>query len=220
MNDTALSRLRQLRLIPVIVIDDPEKAVPLAQALEAGGIPCAEITFRTPAALDSLERITAECPNILVGAGTVLNVKQAATARRAGAKFIVGPGFGPAVVDYCLEHDIQVFPGVATPTEVEAAIEKGLSVLKFFPAETLGGLPYLKAMSAPYGAGVEFNPSGGITPANVGEYLAFSKVVACGATWLAPPELIAAGRFDQIREHAARAVAIVRAVAARQQTSC
>lgn len=212
MNDAVISRIRQLRLIPVIVIDDPKKAVPLARALEAGGIPCAEITFRTPGALESLERIAAECPNVLIGAGTVLNAKQAASARSAGAKFIVAPGFGPAVVDYCLDHDVEVFPGVATPTEVEAAIAKGLSVLKFFPAETLGGLPYLKALSAPYGASVEFNPSGGINMTNVAGYLSFSKVVACGATWLAPPELVAAGQFDQIRDEAARAVALVSAL--------
>ncbi len=215
MNDSALSRLRRLRLIPVIVIDDPERAVPLARALEAGGVPCAEITFRTPGALESLRRISAECPDVLVGAGTVLNAQQAASARSAGAKFMVAPGFGPAVVDYCLEHDVAVFPGVATPTEVEAAIAKGLSVMKFFPAETLGGLPYLKAMSAPYGPGIEFNPSGGITPANLGEYLSFSKVVACGSTWIAPPELIAGGQFDQIRDEAARAVALVSAVTSR-----
>ena len=208
MNDSALSQLRRLRLIPVIVIDDPDKAVPLARALEAGGLPCAEITFRTPGAVEALRRISAECPNVLVGAGTVLNAAQAASARSAGARFMVAPGFGPSVVDYCLEHDVAVFPGIATPTEIEAAIAKGLSVMKFFPAEALGGVAYLKAMSAPYG-GIEFNPSGGITPANIGEYLSFSKVVACGATWIAPPELIAGGQFDHIRDEAARAVAVV-----------
>jgi Entner-Doudoroff aldolase len=203
-----LDRIRSLRLVPVIVIDDAADAVPLARALAGGGLPCAEVTFRTAQAGKALERISAECPEVLVGAGTVLTPAQAASARKAGAKFIVAPGFGPAVVDYCLEHEIPVFPGVATPTEIEAALTKGLSVMKFFPAEPLGGVNYLKAMSAPYGK-IEFMPTGGISPANVGSYLALKNVVACGGSWMAPQAWIAAKEFDRIRDAVAAAVATV-----------
>jgi 2-dehydro-3-deoxyphosphogluconate aldolase/(4S)-4-hydroxy-2-oxoglutarate aldolase len=203
---SALEQLRVLRLVPVIVIDDPANAVPLARALSEGGLPCAEVTFRTSRAGEALERIAAECPDVLAGAGTVLTPAQAAAARKAGAKFIVSPGFGPAVVDYCLEHDIPVFPGVATPTEIEATLVKGLSVMKFFPAEPLGGVNYLKAMSAPYGK-IEFMPTGGISPSNVGGYLALKQVVACGGSWMAPQDWIAAKQFDRIRDAVAQAVA-------------
>jgi 2-dehydro-3-deoxyphosphogluconate aldolase/(4S)-4-hydroxy-2-oxoglutarate aldolase len=209
VSESPLSRLRRIRLVPVIVIDDPDNAVPLARALEAGGLPCVEITFRTPRAAEALRRIRDECPDVLAGAGTVLNPEQAAEARRAGAQFVVAPGFGPAVVDYFREHDMAVFPGIATPTELEAALAKGLSVVKFFPAETLGGIAYLKAMSAPYGSDVEFMPSGGISISNIGEYLSFSRVVSCGGSWIAPPDLIAAKQFDHIRNEAAQAVAAV-----------
>lgn len=203
-----LDRIRSLRLVPVIVIDDADDAVPLARALAGGGLPCAEVTFRTAAAGQALERIAAEVPEVFVGAGTVLTPAQAASAVKSGAKFIVAPGFGPAVVDYCLEHDIPVFPGVATPTEIEAALAKGLSVMKFFPAEPLGGVNYLKAMSAPYGK-IEFMPTGGISPANVGSYLALRNVVACGGSWMAPQDWIAAKQFDRIRDAVAAAVATV-----------
>lgn len=207
-NTTPLDIIRSLKLVPVIVIDDAENAVPLARALADGGLPCAEVTFRTAGAAKALERIAAECPNVFVGAGTVLTPEQAASAVRAGAKFIVAPGFGPAVVDYCLEHDVPVFPGVATPTEIEAALVKGLSVMKFFPAEPLGGVNYLKAMSAPYGK-IEFMPTGGISPANVGSYLALKNVVACGGSWMAPQDWIAAKQFDRIRQAVSEAVATV-----------
>jgi 2-dehydro-3-deoxyphosphogluconate aldolase/(4S)-4-hydroxy-2-oxoglutarate aldolase len=203
-----LDRIRSLRLVPVIVIDNPADAVPLGRALADGGLPCAEVTFRTANAGHALARIAEECPEVLVGAGTVLTAAQAASAITAGAKFIVSPGFGPAVVDYCLDHDIPVFPGVATPTEIEAALVKGLSVMKFFPAEPLGGVNYLKAMSAPYGK-VEFMPTGGISPANVGSYLALKNVVACGGSWMAPQDWIAARQFDRIRDAVAAAVAVV-----------
>lgn len=205
----ALSRLRRIRLVPVIVIDDPENAVPLARALEAGGLPVAEITFRTPRAGEALRRIRDECPDILRGAGTVLTAAQAAEARDAGAQFIVSPGFGPAVVDYCLDHDLAVFPGIATCTELEAALSKGLKVVKFFPAETLGGIAYLKMMSAPYGSDVGFMPSGGISLSNIGDYLSFPRVVSCGGSWIAPADVIAARQFDRIQSEAAQAVATV-----------
>ena len=202
------TQLRQLRLVPVIVMDDPATAAPLGRALSAGGLPCAEVTFRTTGARDALARLAAECPDVLAGAGTVLTPAQAKDARDAGAKFVVAPGFNAAVVDFCLENDIPVFPGVATPSEIEAAIGRGLTVLKFFPAEPLGGLAYLKAISAPY-VGISFMPTGGISLQNVGAYLSFSRVVACGGSWMAPPEWIAAGQFDKITAEVAKAVAAV-----------
>ena len=202
-------QLRQLRLVPVIVIDDPASAPALGRALSAGGLPCAEVTFRTAGGREALARLAGECPDVLAGAGTVLTSAQAKDARDAGAKFVVAPGFNPSVVDYCLENEIPVFPGIATPSEIEAALSRGLNVLKFFPAEPLGGLGYLKAISAPYG-GLSFMPTGGISLQNVGAYLAFSRVVACGGSWMAPAEWIAAGEFDKIAAEVAKAVAAVK----------
>lgn len=202
------AQLRRFCLVPVIVIEDPTSAPLLGRALSAGGLPCAEITFRTPAAREALARLAGECPEVLAGAGTVLTPAQAKDARSAGAKFVVAPGFNPAVVDYCLENDIPVFPGIATPTEIEAALTRGLSVLKFFPAEPLGGVGYLKAISAPYG-GISFMPTGGISLQNVGSYLSFPLVLACGGSWMAPAEWIAAGEFDRITAEVAKAVAAV-----------
>lgn len=202
------TQLRQLRLVPLIVIDDPADAAPLGRALSAGGLPCAEVAFRTHAARDALARLAAECPDVLAGAGTVLTPGQAKDARDAGAKFVVAPGFNPPVVDFCLENNIPVFPGIATPSEIEAAIGRGLTVLKFFPAEPLGGLAYLKAISAPY-SGISFIPTGGITLKNVGAYLSFSRVLACGGSWMAPNEWIAAGQLDRITAEVAKAVAAV-----------
>src|SRR3982751_5834359 len=164
--DESLIRLRSIRIVPVIVIDDPDDAVPLARALADGGLPCAEITFRTARAAEALRRITAEVPEMYAGAGTVLSPAQAAAAREAGAQFIVAPGFNPRMVDYCLDQGIPVYPGVCTPTELEAALEKGLKTVKFFPAEPSGGLPFLKAMAAPYGD-VNFMPTGGVNASNI-----------------------------------------------------
>lgn len=204
--ETVVEQLKRVRLVPVIVIDDPANAVPLGQALTDGGLPCAEVTFRTPRAAEALARISAECPNLLAGAGTVLSPDQAARARQAGAQFIVAPGFSPAVVDYCREHDIPVFPGVCTPTEIEAALAKGIDVLKFFPAEPMGGVQFLKSVSAPY-VGVRFIPTGGVSLANLASYLALKSVVACGGSWMAPADWIAAKQFDRIREVAREATA-------------
>ena len=205
---SVLDTLRKLKLVPVIVIDDPKSAPALGRALAEGGLPCAEVTLRTPAAREALTRLTSECPEVLAGAGTVLTPSQAREALDAGAKFIVAPGFNPSVVDYCLENDVPVFPGVATPSEIEAAMTRDLTVLKFFPAEPLGGVSYLKAISAPYGA-LEFMPTGGISIQNVGAYLAFPKVVACGGSWMAPSEWMAAGEFARIAEEVRNAVAAV-----------
>lgn len=203
-----LNELRRTRLVPVIVIDDAARAEGLAGALVEGGLPCAEVTFRTAAAADAIRRMTAAQPAMLVGAGTVLTPNQARAARDAGAKFVVAPGFSAAVVDYCQQNDIPVFPGVCTPTEIEMALAKGLKTLKFFPAEPIGGVHYLKAIAAPYGD-VEFIPTGGISTKNVHDYLGFKKVVACGGSWMAPAEAIAAGDFAGIKEETARAVAAV-----------
>ncbi len=208
---SVVERLRKNRLIPVIVIDDPANAVPLARALEAGGLPCAEITFRTASALKAIERIARECPKVLVGAGTVLTPQQAEDARSAGAQFVVAPGFGAAMVDYCVQHGIPVFPGVATPTEIEFALSRGLSVMKFFPSELLGGMAYLKAMSAPYGK-IDFLPSGGINLSNLPAYLSYPRIIACGGSWIAPPDWIAAGQFDRIRDEVRKSVVTAQAV--------
>jgi len=210
--DAVRARFAALRIVPVIVIDDAADAVPLAGALSDGGLACAEITLRTPHALEALRRIATEHPDMLAGAGTVLTPQQAAAARDAGARFVVAPGFNPAVVDYCLAHEIPVFPGVATPTEIEMALGKGLSVLKFFPAEPMGGLAYLKAIAAPY-TEVSFMPTGGINASNVGHYLAFKRVVACGGSWMAPTEWIAAKQFDRVRETSRLAVEATRELA-------
>jgi 2-dehydro-3-deoxyphosphogluconate aldolase/(4S)-4-hydroxy-2-oxoglutarate aldolase len=201
----ALERLRRIRLAPVIVIDDPDRAAPLADALSEGGLPCAEVTFRTAGAAEALRRMAKARPDMLVGAGTVLTPDQAAQARDAGASFIVSPGFNPVVVDYCLAEGIPIFPGVCTPTEIEAALQKGLKVVKFFPAEPAGGLAYLKAIAAPYSM-LEFIPTGGINAEKLATYLSFKPVVACGGSWMAPAEWIRAGEFERIRQETAKAV--------------
>jgi len=189
--------LRRWRIIPVIVIEEPKNAVPLAAALLAGGLPIAEITLRTPAAIEALRRITNEQPEMFAGVGTVLNVRQAEQARKAGAHFIISPGLNRAVVDYYLEHEVPVYPGVATASEIEAALEMGVTLLKLWPIETLGGIPYLQLLAGPFG-GVEFNPSGGLTAVTFESYLALKNVVACGGPWMAPAEWIAAKQFDKI----------------------
>ena len=202
--------LRATRIVPVIVLDSPERAVPLRDALAQGGLPCAEITFRTAAAEEAIRRVAEAGGDFLVGAGTVLTPEQAARARAAGAAFVVAPGFNARVVDWCLEHDVPVYPGVATPSEIEAALEKGLDVVKFFPAEPLGGLRYLKAVAAPYG-GVGFIPTGGVGAENLADWLAFDRVVACGGSWMAPKAWIEAGEFARITQEVERAMSIVRA---------
>lgn len=202
-------RLRHLKIVPVIVIDDPADAVPLAQALVRGGLPCAEVTFRTGAAAESIRRIAGEVPDLLVGAGTVLTPMQVEQARDAGAAFIVAPGFNPATADACAARALPFFPGVCTPTEIEAALQHELRVLKFFPAAPMGGVAYLKAIAAPYGM-IEFIPTGGINAASIGEYLGFKRVVACGGSWMAPGEWISGKWFDRIATETARAVETLR----------
>jgi 2-dehydro-3-deoxyphosphogluconate aldolase/(4S)-4-hydroxy-2-oxoglutarate aldolase len=203
-----VERLAALRLVPVIVIDDPSDAAPLAAALAKGGLPAAEVTFRTPRAAEALRVIRQTHPGVLAGAGTVLSPRQAREALDGGAEFIVSPGFNPRVVDYCLEHEVPIIPGVCTPTEAEMALERGLEVLKFFPAEPMGGLPFLKAISGPYPM-LRFLPTGGVSERNVGDYLSFPKVLACGGSWMAPRDWIREKRFERIRTETERAVAAV-----------
>ena len=195
-NDT-LDLIRRLRVLPVIVIDDPARAVPLARALAEGGLPAAEVTFRTAGAAEAIRRIAGEVPEVALGAGTVLTPQRVDEARDAGATFIVAPGFNPAVVDRAQELGLPVFPGVATPTEVEMALGKGLTTVKFFPAEPMGGLRFLKAIAAPYGM-MRFMPTGGVGPSNLKDYLAWDRIVACGGSWMAPSDRIASGDWAWI----------------------
>lgn len=196
MHDVLL-RIGELKLVPVVKINRAEDALALGEALVTGGLPVAEITFRTDAAPAAIRTLHERLPALLVGAGTVLNVDNVKAAVAAGAQFIVAPGFNPKVVDYCVEHGIPVVPGVNSPTDIEMGLDRGLDVLKFFPAEASGGLKLLKAMAAPY-AGVKFMPTGGINLDNLLTYLAFDRVLACGGTWMAETSLIDAGQFDEI----------------------
>ncbi len=189
--------LREVGIIPVIRLTDPNGAAPLARALSRGGLPAAEITFRSDAAEESIRRAAKEAPDVFVCAGTVLDVPTAERAVDAGAKAIVSPGLNPAVVEWCLLHGVPVVPGIATPSEAEAAMRLGLDFVKLFPAEAVGGVKMLKALAGPY-ADLKFMPTGGISPKNVGEYLAQKNVVCCGGSWLAPEALISAGKFDEI----------------------
>ncbi|MCL2067076.1 MAG: bifunctional 4-hydroxy-2-oxoglutarate aldolase/2-dehydro-3-deoxy-phosphogluconate aldolase [Treponema sp.] len=192
-----LEEIKKTGIIPVIKIDDAAKAAPLARALIAGGIPCAEITFRTAQAEEAISRIHGEVPEILLGAGTVLTTEQADRAIAAGAKFVVSPGFNPRVVSHCIEKGIPITPGCCTPTDIERALELGLEAVKFFPAEQAGGLEYIKAVAAPY-TNISFIPTGGINAHNIVKYITFDKVIACGGSWMAGADLINAGEFDKI----------------------
>jgi 2-dehydro-3-deoxyphosphogluconate aldolase/(4S)-4-hydroxy-2-oxoglutarate aldolase len=204
-----LDTIRQLGIVPVIKIDDPGQAVPLAQALQAGGLPLAEVTFRTDSAAQAIRNITAECPDMLVGAGTVTTTDQVDAALEAGAVFMVSPGFNPGVVRYCIEKNVPVFPGTCTPSEMEQAMELGLKTVKFFPAEAAGGVAFLKAVGGPYPQ-LRFMPTGGIHAGNIASYLKLKNVVACGGSWMVPADRIAAGDFKAVTALTAEAVALVR----------
>jgi 2-dehydro-3-deoxyphosphogluconate aldolase/(4S)-4-hydroxy-2-oxoglutarate aldolase len=203
-----LRQLKTHRLVPVVAIDSAADAVPLAEALHAGGLPVIEITFRTAAALESIRAI-AKRGDKLVGAGTVLSVDTATQAIDAGASFIVTPGFSAKIVEFCLAQKHPVIPGISTATDLMAAVDFGLTTLKFFPAETLGGVKALKALAAPFG-GMKFVPTGGITEQNLRSYLDFPAVLACGGSWMVAREMIAAKHFEKIRELTAAAVALAR----------
>ena len=206
-----LEQLAGYGVVPVVVLNRAEDAKPLAEALCKGGLKCAEVTFRTDAAEESIKIMTENFPDMLVGAGTVLTIDQVDRAVAAGAKFIVSPGFDPEIVDYCLSKDILVLPGCVTPSEVAQGVKRGLKVLKFFPAEQAGGLAMIKAMAAPY-TGMRFMPTGGINPNNVKDYLNSDKIFACGGSWMVKGNLINDGNFDKIKELTKEAVNIVKEI--------
>lgn len=208
MTPSVLDQLGSLGVVPVVVIDDATHAEPLGQALVAGGLPCAEVTLRTDAALDSLRALAAN-PDLLVGAGTVIRPSQVGLALDAGARFIVSPGLSPAVLAECAQAGVPVLPGVATATEILAALDAGLDVVKFFPAEAAGGVRTLSALAAPF-RDLRFVPTGGIGPLDLPRYLALPSVLAVGGSWLASAPLLAGGRFAEITDLAAAAVTAVR----------
>lgn len=210
MNEV-LEKIGQIGIVPVVVIEDAKDALPLGKALMEGGLPCAEVTFRTAAAEESIRIMAEKFPNMLVGAGTVLTVEQVDRAVAAGAKFIVSPGTNPKVVAHCVEIGIPVAPGTCTPSDVEQALEFGLDVVKFFPAEPSGGLKFIKAIAAPY-VGMKFMPTGGINAENVREYLAYNRILACGGSWMVKGDLIKAGDFEKIKELTKEAAEIVKEV--------
>lgn len=205
---TVIEKISTLGVVPVVVLEDAKDAAPLAKALVEGGLPCAEVTFRTDAAEESIKIMTSEYPNMFVGAGTVLTMEQVDRAVAAGAKFIVSPGFDPEIVDYCLSKKIPVFPGCITPSEVAQAVKRGLKVVKFFPAEQFGGVATIKAMAAPY-VGLKFMPTGGVSAKNLENYLSCDKIVACGGSWMVKGDLVKAGKFDEIKAMTEEAVKLV-----------
>ena len=205
------SSLRVVGVVPVVALASAEAAVPMAEALIAGGLPCAEITFRTDAAAAAIEALRGRFPEMLVGAGTVLTTGQVDAAIAAGAMFLVAPGFNPAVVDHCIQRGVPVIPGVVTPSEIEQALGRGLRLVKFFPAAAMGGLAYLRAVAGPYPM-IKFLPTGGVSIDNLADYLALPTVTACGGTWLCKSEVLARGEFGAIEALAREAVDRVRTV--------
>ena len=192
-----IDQIREMGLVPVVKLDNAKDAIPLAKALIKGGLPCAEVTFRTDAAEESIRQMTKEFPDMLVGAGTVLTIEQVDRAIDAGASFIVCPGFNEKIIQYCLDKGVLVTPGCTNPTEMSRAVELGLKAVKFFPAEQSGGIGAIKAMSSVF-ASLEFMPTGGISAKNLQDYLSFSKILACGGSWMVNPDMINAGEFDKI----------------------
>ena len=209
INDrNVLCQIREAAIVPVVVLDDAKDAVATANSLLAGGVDVMEITFRTAAAAEAIRNVAAECPEMLVGAGTVLTVEQCEKAVALGAKFIVSPGFDAEIVDWCVERGVAVAPGCVTPTEIMAALKRGLSVVKFFPAGIYGGLKAMKALAAPFGQ-VKFIPTGGVSADNLAEYAAAPFVHAVGGSWLCPKADVAAGNFARIAELCAQSRRIV-----------
>ncbi|HYE67777.1 MAG TPA: bifunctional 4-hydroxy-2-oxoglutarate aldolase/2-dehydro-3-deoxy-phosphogluconate aldolase [Anaerovoracaceae bacterium] len=207
--DDILKEVALKKIVPVVKLDKATDAKPLAEALCAGGLPVAEITFRTDAAEESIRIITKEFPDMLVGAGTIINEEQAKRALDAGAKFIVSPGFSSKVTEYALNHNVMIFPGICTPTELMMALEYDLPVMKFFPAKQYGGLDTINALSAPFPS-VRFMPTGGINQGNILEFLASKKIIACGGSWMVADKLINSGDFKEIVRLTAEAVKLVR----------
>lgn len=207
--NSILEKIKKMGIVPVVVIETVKDAVPLSDALCKGGLACAEVTFRTAAASDAIRLMKDAHPEMLVGAGTVLTTAQVDSAVQAGAEFIVSPGFDSEIVDYCIEKKIPVLPGCITPSEVAQAVRRGLSVIKFFPAEQAGGLPFIKAIAAPY-TSLSFMPTGGINSENVKKYLEYDRIFACGGSWMVKGKLISEGRFDEIENLTREAAEIVK----------
>ena len=210
-----LARIESLRIVPVVAIPSIEDAIPLADALKEGGLPCAEITLRTEAGIDAIRRIASRS-DFFVGAGTVHSVDQAKKAADAGAKFIVTPGFNPKTVAWCLENQLTVIPGTSSPTDLEMALDFGLKVVKFFPAEACGGVTMLKALSGPYHT-VHFMPTGGISPANLMNYLELPFVVACGGSWMVKSDIVKQGAFDEVTNRTAAAMKLLAATTSNEK---
>lgn len=208
---TINEQFKEYGVVPVVVLNDAKDALPLAKALVEGGLACAEVTFRTDAAEESIRLMSEAYPEMLVGAGTVLTIDQVKRAVKAGAKFIVSPGFDPEIVDYCLENNIPVLPGCITPSEVAQAVKRGLKVVKFFPAEQAGGIAMIKAMAAPYTM-VKFMPTGGINTKNLADYLSCDKILCCGGSWMVKGNLLKEGKFDEVCKLTKEAKAIADAV--------
>ena len=208
---TIEERFEDFGVVPVVVLDDVKDALPLAKALTEGGLPCAEVTFRTEAAEESIKVMAEAYPDMVVGAGTVLTIEQVDAAVKAGAKFIVSPGFDPEIVDYCLKKEIPIFPGCVTPSEVAQAVKRGLKVVKFFPAEPAGGVAMIKAMAAPYHQ-LRFMPTGGIGTQNLKDYLEFDKIICCGGSWMVKADLIKNGEFEKICKLTKEAKALAKSI--------
>ena len=211
--ENIMVQIEKTGVIPVVVINDVEDAEPLAQALCEGGLPCAEVTFRTAAAEESIRKMTDIYPDMLIGAGTVLTTEQVDRAVAAGAKFIVSPGFDPEVVDYCILKQIPVFPGCITPSEVAQAVKRGLKVVKFFPAVQFGGVSTIQALTAPY-VGLKFMPTGKKKKKNLADYLQCKSIIACGGSWMVKSDLIKAGEFEKIKDMTKEAVSLVNEIRA------
>jgi len=207
----------RLGVIPVVTLDDASQAMPVCQALLAGGLSVVEITFRTSAAAEAIAIVSREIPEMLVGAGTILTTDQAKQAFDSGATFMVSPGFNPRVVQFCIENKTPVTPGCSNPTDLTMAVEYGLDVVKFFPAESLGGLKMLKALAAPFRM-LQFIPTGGIDPVNLREYLGFDRVLACGGTWIVKPDLVRSGDYGLITSVSRTSVEVVREFRELQKT--
>ena len=203
-----MKQLSKIGIVPVIAINDAADAVPLAKALIEGGLPCAEVTFRTAAAADAIKAMADAFPEMVVGAGTILTTEQVDRAVAAGAKFIVSPGLNPTTVKYCQEIGIPVCPGTANPSDIEVALSLGLKTVKFFPAEAAGGLKYIKSIAAPYGD-VTFMPTGGVSEKNLLDYLSFKKIICCGGSWMVPGDEIKDKDWDRIMALTASAVQLM-----------
>ncbi len=204
-----LEQVEKYKIVPVVVLEDAKDAEPLGRALQNGGLPVAEVTFRTAAAADSIRAMKKAFPDMLLGAGTVINVEQCKQALDCGASFIVTPGYSEEVTEYCCNNGIPILPGVCTPTELMAVVSHGLPVAKFFPAAQFGGLKTIRALAAPFPQ-MRFMPTGGVSEANVKEYLEEPKIIAVGGSWMVKQDKIRAGRFDEIEEMTRSAVALVR----------